>query len=263
MANYRKVCGCERLEEVNRVGGTPVYLWVCLTCSGLFRSTVSRLKHSGGNKLCDCPRGINISKDPLYNIWAQMKNRCNNPNNDAYPCYGGRGVSVCTRWNEDFIAFKTDMGARPSRAYSLERVDNDKGYDPENCVWALRRQQSENKRERFVGYNGVWEEEGAWRATPTIKGHAMDLGVYATPHEARGIIKYVENFPGWDKKAGSWGSSRYKGVTWVAAKQRWRAYVSVEGKQKYLGLYKNEDAAAAAVARFKRNRHLDFNLFPK
>lgn len=79
-----------------------------------------------------------------YSTWAGMRSRCNDPKDKAYHRYGGRGIKVCERWN-DFINFLSDMGEKPE-GHSIERINNDLGYSPENCKWATHIEQSRNKR---------------------------------------------------------------------------------------------------------------------
>lgn len=80
-----------------------------------------------------------------YSTWVNMKTRCYNPNNEKYPVYGGRGIKVCDRWLK-FQNFYDDMGPRPSENHSLDRIRNDRDYEPSNCRWATQKQQSLNKR---------------------------------------------------------------------------------------------------------------------
>jgi DNA-binding transcriptional ArsR family regulator len=81
-----------------------------------------------------------------YRAWIDMKQRCYYPKFLQHKDYADRGIVVCDRWRDSFPNFLLDMGRKPSRAYSLERVDNDGIYEPTNCVWATRRQQQKNKR---------------------------------------------------------------------------------------------------------------------
>lgn len=84
-----------------------------------------------------------MTKSPEYGIWKSMINRCTLPNAHAYHRYGGRGITVCDRWLNSFTNFYEDMGKRPS-GLTLDRVDNEKGYSPENCKWATKYEQRMN-----------------------------------------------------------------------------------------------------------------------
>lgn len=83
---------------------------------------------------------------PEYRAWSAMKARCTDPSHPAYHRYGGRGIAVCDEWLTSFEAFFAHLGERPSRTHSLDRIDNDKGYQPGNCRWATRSEQNRNRR---------------------------------------------------------------------------------------------------------------------
>lgn len=83
---------------------------------------------------------------PTHTSWSNMIQRCTNPNRWQYPYYGGRGVTVCERWMT-FENFYADMGDRPE-GLSLDRIDNNKGYEPGNCKWSTRSEQARNRRKR-------------------------------------------------------------------------------------------------------------------
>lgn len=83
-------------------------------------------------------------RSPTYNTWRAMRQRCQNPNHDKYSYYGARGITVHDDWNT-FDNFLKDMGERP-RGKTLDRIDPDKSYGPDNCRWATKKQQANNKR---------------------------------------------------------------------------------------------------------------------
>lgn len=92
-----------------------------------------------------------VTKHPLYGIWKGMHRRCRDPQD---PNYGGRGIGVCSRWN-DLHAFAADMGPRPSLAHTLDRADVNGPYAPGNCQWVTRAEQNMNKRNtRFIHFAG-------------------------------------------------------------------------------------------------------------
>jgi len=123
-----------------------------------------------GTKSCGCHRknshlkhGYARSKrySSIYNIWSTMKARCLNKKSDSYKNYGGRGITVCDRWLK-FENFLADMGERPDN-FQIERIDNEKGYSPENCIWADKITQARNTRlNHLITVDGVTLPLAAW-----------------------------------------------------------------------------------------------------
>lgn len=100
---------------------------------------------------------------PTYVSYQEMLKRCYNPSVIRYPIYGGRGIKVCDRWRESFLSFLKDMGEKPSRKHSLDRIDNNGDYCPENCRWATNKEQCNNKRNnRYVNAFGKIQTISEW-----------------------------------------------------------------------------------------------------
>lgn len=141
--NSRWSCRCE-------CGNTKV-IWASALRRNLTKSCGCLLSEASRERRTT--HGKSGGKDATYNIWAGMIKRCSNPNAHGYSRYGGRGIKVCERWQE-FAAFLEDMGTKP-KGYSIERLDIDKGYEPDNCTWIPKGEQSRNKStSRRITANG-------------------------------------------------------------------------------------------------------------
>ncbi len=161
--------------HTDRYCGSPG--WVCLCVCGTEKITSFNKLTTGNVKSCGCRKSRSTSQKNFdntrhghasgdnqsrtYKSWCSMFRRCRNPAAEQYPDYGGRGITVCERWN-DFVTFLEDMGERPEDT-TLERLDVNGPYSPENCVWATIQQQSRNRRNTVrLTLNGVTKCLSEW-----------------------------------------------------------------------------------------------------
>lgn len=143
------------------------YLWRCICDCGNTKDTLASMLKRGQIHSCGCKQRENVtthgmSSTPTYIVWRGMIVRCNNPKSERYCDYGGRGITVCDRWLNSFEAFLEDMGEKPE-GLSLDRKDNSKGYDADNCRWATDVEQARNKRNNtLLEYDNRIQPASAW-----------------------------------------------------------------------------------------------------
>lgn len=152
-------CDCGREDILNSTD-----IQRCNACRACGHAKLVR--HGHARKTRGYPTGE-------YRVWVNMRSRCLNPSNPGYKNYGGRGITICNRWLESFDNFLEDMGPRPA-GHSLDRIDNNGNYCPENCRWATTRQQGCNKRTvRNITIGSETKPISHWAAECPVSAHQI------------------------------------------------------------------------------------------
>lgn len=170
-----------RFDRYLVTGDSPVIVkskrkWECRCDCGRVRIVLAYDLLRGASNSCGCKsreiasirmKKINTTHGMTFtsefNTWCNVIQRCNNPNDTAYRRYGGRGIRVCDRWSGSFENFYADMGPKPSPEHSIDRINNDGNYDPENCRWATRKEQLSNKgNNRMIEFDGRKQTITEW-----------------------------------------------------------------------------------------------------
>lgn len=203
---------------------------------------------TGQSKSCGCLRrellpthkvthghGRKGKQSGTYKSWSEMLARCRNPKSRIYSYYGGRGISVCDRWIK-FENFLADMGGRPV-GKSLDRIDVDGNYEPENCRWATATEQARNTRSNH---------------RILCDGRMMTVAEAAEIKGLRKRMVYLRLSAGWSVERALAPATRapktdirsgVKGVSWSVSKKKWVASIYYQGKTVPLGRYDTiEDA---------------------
>lgn len=191
------------------------------------------------------PRGLRKANPTEYSVWSGMISRCENPNHSNYPGYGGRGIGICKQWRESFPVFLADMGPRPSLKHTIDRIDNDRGYDKENCRWATHSQQQRNTRyTRLITFDGRQQCLTAWAEEFCISVYTLWSRLRAMGDD-KGMKYHKRRLPaGARSHRMSTSSTGFKGV--YKAKGRFRAQLCNHKLRLSLGYYDTPEEAALA-----------------
>jgi len=150
------VCGSVRVVRTNNLASGNTTSCGCLNSELVAKCNVTHNTTHGES-----------DKTPEYLCWCNMQKRCCNPNHKAYHSYGGRGIHICERWRgpDGYSNFLADMGRRPSKSHSIDRIDVYGNYCPENCRWATSKEQTRNRTTtRLVTHNGKTQCLTDWAA---------------------------------------------------------------------------------------------------
>lgn len=148
-----------RLTVLRRAENIGIYTaWECLFDCGNKKIIRGNSIKSGMTRSCGClysekkrNKKHGLSKTKLHGIWRSMKSRCYNNNTAVFKNYGGRGITVCQEWINDFYSFwQWALANGYKEGLSIERIDNDKGYSPDNCRWATPKEQTRNRRKTLI-----------------------------------------------------------------------------------------------------------------
>ena len=175
-------------------------LYECPDCKNIFKMNIYTVKYKKTEYCRSCNQrnkesNHGLRNHPLYVRWKNMRGRCNNPNNQDYSDYGGRGIKVCERWN-DFTLFVKDMYPTYKDGLELDRENVNLGYSPDNCRWATRQVQTQNTRliqkNNTSGYRGVSKQGNGYQVSSCLNGKQIYLGYFNNPIEgAKAYDKFV------------------------------------------------------------------------
>jgi len=165
--------------------------WLCQCECGKTHIVVTGDLIAGRVKSCGClvvdflvelNTTHGMKKSPEWRTWASMKTSCMSKKSPAYKYYGARGISICSEWINSFEIFYTDMRKQPTQKHSIERINNNGNYTPDNCIWTTSKQQARNRRDtRWLEFNGQTRCMADWADRtgikyPTLQARINKLG---------------------------------------------------------------------------------------
>ena len=171
-----------RAEDYVYPSGKRRPKWLCKCECGKIITVIAVNLKRGTTQSCGCLRKEILSerqkthsgyanKEPLYQVWLNMKKRCNNPNDQHYKYYGGRGVSIIPEWSNNYSVFRDwALSHGYKKGLSLDRVNVDGNYEPDNCRWATMKTQQNNRRScKYIEHNGEVHTIKEWSKILEIK----------------------------------------------------------------------------------------------
>lgn len=217
------MCDCGDVSEYNTYNINRGNTTRCKSCALKSRGE-SRKTHGCSISFKD----VEPEKYATYTIWQAIKRRCRSKSDKRYSDYGGRGIDVCNEWYDSFESFLDCMGVRPSKGHQIDRIDNDGNYEPKNCRWVTRKENSRNKRNnRFIEIDGVTKCVSEWAEISGVKADTALMRLsrgwpnkdaifgnrhrkrYTTPDGEFKTLKEVQDFYG---MSSSGSHNRFKSI---------------------------------------------------
>ena len=198
-------------KDTERTKSAKVTYWNCICECGSIKSIRHSSLTTGNSRSCGCLHDEVVAKnhykhgayhdnlaEPLYYVWNTMRQRCGNPNSEKYKRYGARGITVCEAWN-DYATFREwalSNGYKPNSGLSIDRIDNDKGYCPENCRWVTNSVQSNNRStNHIVTIHGEKHNIAQWAEIYNMNPQVIRGRIHAGWNEVDAITTKIGDRP--------------------------------------------------------------------